>query len=63
MVKRVVSAERLFCSSDDDGRFTDDSFINHDFWVGGLNLCPLPAKTSDVEDNHPLYQAFKALEG
>ncbi|KGO53834.1 hypothetical protein PEX2_023620 [Penicillium expansum] len=53
---------RLFCSSDDDGSFTDEGFINHDFRVGGPNLCPLPAKTYEIKEDHPLYPVFEVLK-
>lgn len=53
---------RLLGSSDDNGGFTDDGFINHDFRVGGPNICPLPARTYEIQDSHPLYLIIDALE-
>ncbi|KAJ5401352.1 uncharacterized protein N7487_007248 [Penicillium crustosum] len=53
---------RLLGSSDDDGDFMDDGFINHDFRVGGPNLCPLPAETYEIQDSHPLYPIIDELQ-
>lgn len=53
---------RLLGSSDDNGGLTDDGFINHDFRVRGPNICPLPARTYEIQDSHPLYLIIDALE-